>query len=437
MIDRESLYDYWVLNLPSTSPKPTADALIINGGYLMRNASIYGKSLNLKGDITQTTSLEIIAGAPANTTQLTFNGKKLKFTQDEWGIIKTEVEFTTPKIQLPNLASLEWYYKDTLPELQPQYSDNAWTSASHPYTNNTYRPLTTPTSLYSSDYGFHTGSLIYRGRFIANGNETKLSITAQGGSAFGFSTWLGSEFLGSYVGTPEYDWINATFTLPPGLVKGKEYIINVLIDMMGLDEDLGVEEMKTPRGIPDFELLGHPQSDIKWKLTGNLGGEQYLDKARGPLNEGALWAERQGYHQPNPPVQGWEKVQGGPMKGIGQAGVGFYVTSFELDFPHGYDIPLSFDFANSTASNYRAQIYVNGWQFGKYINNIGPQTGFPVPEGILNHHGTNWVAVSLWAMDWNGAKLDGLSLKTGTVAQWVYNVAMVDSPTWKKRTSAY
>ncbi len=46
-------------------------------------------------------------------------------------------------------------------------------------------------------------------------------------------------------------------------------------------------------------------------------------------------------------------------------------TSFDLDLPKGYDIPLSFNFGkvNTTSKgglNYRAQIYVNGYQYGKY-----------------------------------------------------------------------
>jgi hypothetical protein len=35
---------------------------------------------------------------------------------------------------------------------------------------------------------------------------------------------------------------------------------------------------------------------------------------------------------------------------------------------------------------------------GKRIANIGPQTAFPVHEGILNYHGQNTVVLSLWAL---------------------------------------
>ena len=45
------------------------------------------------------------------------------------------------------------------------------------------------------------------------------------------------------------------------------------------------------------------------------------------------------------------------------------------------------------------------------VNNIGPQTSFPVPEGILNYHGTNYIALSLWGFDAGGNKLSGLELQ--------------------------
>lgn len=141
--------------------------------------------------------------------------------------------------------------------------------------------------------------------------------------------------------------------------------------------------MKSPRGILNYDLIGRPQSSITWKLTGNLGGEQYFDKARGPLNEGGLYAERQGFTQPYPPNHNW--ASGNPETGISKAGVAFYQASFSLDLPRGYDIPLTFNFGNTTidgaVAEYRAQLWVNGYQFGKYVNGIGPQSSFPVPQG--------------------------------------------------------
>jgi beta-galactosidase len=217
-------------------------------------------------------------------------------------------------------------------------------------------------------------------------------------------------------------------------------VITVVIDNMGLDEDwtVGEEEMKNPRGILNYSLSGHSASAITWKLTGNLGGEDYQDTVRGPLNEGGLYAERQGFHQPQPPTQKW--ASSSPFTGLSKPGIQFYSTSFDLNVPKGWDVPLYFNFGNTTTPPvaYRAQLYVNGYQYGKYVNNIGPQTSFPVPEGILNYRGTNWLALSLWAQEEGGAKLSSFELvHTTPVLTSLGEIESVDQPKYQSRRGAY
>jgi hypothetical protein len=157
---------------------------------------------------------------------------------------------------------------------------------------------------------------------------------------------------------------------------------------------VGVNDMKQPRGILAYTLAGHSASDISWKITGNLHGEQYEDKVRGPLNEGGLWAERQGYHLPGAPISDWASSKG-PTEGVTSAGIAFYAAELKLDLPSGWDVPLSFTFTNASNPNgagnsapaFHVQLYVNGYQFGKYINNVGPQTSYPVPQGIFDYQG--------------------------------------------------
>ena len=125
------------------------------------------------------------------------------------------------------------------------------------------------------------------------------------------------------------------------------------------------QQMKNPRGILDYSISGHTLEDVTWKVTGNLGGEDYADRVRGPLNEGGMYAERQGYHLPGAPTDSWESNS--PLDGLDQPGIAFYAANFDLDMPRGWDIPLSFVFDNTTfQSAYRCQLFVNGWQFGKF-----------------------------------------------------------------------
>ena len=444
--DRNDAYNYWVLDLPGPAPiynytVPTASSVIVRAGYLLRTAALDGNVLAFTGDLNTTTIIEVI-GAPSNGTSLNFNGKLVRSAQNSYGVVTGTVTYTTPKFSLPILTSLAWKTIDSLPEIQSAYDDSAWRNADIPYSNNTVRNLTTPTSLYASDYGFNTGNLLFRGRFVATGAESTFYIESQGGTAYGVSVFLNDTFLGSWPGIDAASNSNQTLALP-NLDAGQSVVVTVLQDHMGLDEDgeVGSDGNKNPRGILNYALSGRNQSAITWKVTGNLGGEDYRDKTRGPLNEGGLFAERQGYHLPDPPSQKWET--GRPTDGIPTAGVAFYSVNFELDMPSGYDIPLAFNFSNSTVngsvvSNYRVQLYVNGYDYGKYVNNIGPQTLFPVPEGILNYHGNNTLGLSLWALDAGGAKVEDIQLVSTALIQTAYgSVDLSPMPPYRPRVDAY
>ncbi|KAI4124293.1 MAG: hypothetical protein LQ338_004868 [Usnochroma carphineum] len=373
ILDRNDAYNYWVIDLqvPRQQDNYTIakSSSIIRAGYLLRTASVRGNTLHLTGDLNQTTLIEVIGGAPQNCSSLIFNDQKVATTTSPHGVITGTLTFNMPNFSLPNLMGLEWKYINSLPEIEPNYSDSAWPNADLMTTRNP-RGLDTPTSLYGSDYGFNTGNLLFRGHFNATGRETELYIRTQGGAAYGVSVFLNSTFLGSWVGNGTGFEYNQSLALPI-LRDGQTTVITVFQDNMGLDENgkVGTDQMKNPRGILNYTLSGRDQSAVEWKITGNLGGEDYRDHARGPLNEGGLWAERQGYHLPNPPSTDWES--GKPTDRIEGPGVAFYTTSFNLNLPVGYDIPLSFVFTNSSTNAtgvlaYRSQLYVNGYQFGKY-----------------------------------------------------------------------
>lgn len=71
------------------------------------------------------------------------------------------------------------------------------------------------------------------------------------------------------------------------------------------------------------------------------------------------------------------------------------------------------------------------------VNNIGPQFSYPVPEGILNYNGSNYLALTLWSMAGEGAKLPGLSLEIEAALQSGYaKPAIVTGQTFYER-SAY
>ncbi|KAL4888053.1 putative beta-galactosidase E [Aspergillus ambiguus] len=446
---RNDAYQHWALEIPSSSPisnysSPSKDMVVVKGGYLIRSASIADNALVLTGDVNRTTSLEVISTPREHIQRIFFNGELLKASQSRLGKLRAVVSYKRPSISLPSLSQLEWRYLDSLPEILPNYDDNKWTALDRTSTNNT-RTLTTPTCLYADDYGYHGGSLIYRGHFIATGQETWLFLNTSGGVGFGYSVWLNKTFLGSWTGSGSDMTYAHNVSINQELVRDEAYVFTVLIDHMGQDEEApGTDAIKFPRGIMDYALSSHAATDVSWRMTGNLGGEQYRDLTRGPLNEGAMYAERQGYHLPSPPSSEWE-ISNPITVGIPGAGVGFYTTSFALDLPSGYDIPLAFRFNNSNpdstsqdGSDYRCQLFVNGYHFGKYVNSLGPQTSFPVPEGILNHDGINYVAVTLWALGSEGANIESLELvASDSILSGFRKPHPAPQPSWERRIGAY
>ncbi|EJD54068.1 beta-galactosidase [Auricularia subglabra TFB-10046 SS5] len=442
LVDRKNAYQFWVLH-PATKGKfarfSTANPVLVKGGYLMRTADVSGSTLALRGDLEEgTTALEIIAPAAESRT-ITLNGERLQLKKTAHGTVTATLRVRMPDVKLPDLSALIWKTADSLPEISPSYSDANWVTANHTTTTNPRKP-TTSVILYAGDYGFHTGNILWRAHFTAAGAETAFTVDVQGGAAFGYSVWLDSSFIGSWEGNDKSGSHQGTFPFPSTLAAGSKYIITILQDHMGYEENFvpASDNLKTPRGILSYSFVGSSSTTISsWKLTGNLGGESYADKARGPLNEGGLFSERQGWHLPGFDDSKW--ATGAATTGIAKPGVSFFRTTFNLNLPSGVDFPISLATTNtSTNPHFRAQFYVNGYQFGKYINAIGPQTKFALPQGILNHNGPNTLAVSLWSHDAGGAKLKSLSLeithKVQSSMEKVINQAM---PKWSRRHNAY
>ncbi|CAK7215511.1 hypothetical protein SBRCBS47491_002506 [Sporothrix bragantina] len=445
---RNDAYNYWVLELPAPAPisnysSPSKSSVIVKAGYLLRTASISGTTLHLTGDFNTTTSVQLVFDPMDKIDSLAVNGYPLrKHRSNKDGLVSGTVVYKAPLLDLPDFRRADWRTIDSLPEIQTGYDDSLWTVANHPNSTNNQVNVSTPTSLFASDYGYHQGSLLYRGHFTANGQESTLYLSISGGWGFGYAVYLNSTFLGSWLGNDADPTNNQTFRLPSlPLKSGVPYVITVLQDHMGQDEEgPGTDAVKFPMGVLNYSLAGHEATDVAWKLTGNLGGEAYIDKTRGPRNEGATYAERQGYHLPAPPTDGHAWKTSNPLtQGLTAPGLSFYSTTFDLNIPTGYDVPLGFAFANNTGEGaYRVQLFVNGYQFGKFIPYLGPQFVFPVPEGVLNYNGTNYLGLTLWALEANGARLGKLTLEPQMVISTALKrTARSPQPAWEVRPRAY
>ncbi|CAA7259499.1 unnamed protein product [Cyclocybe aegerita] len=441
ILERGEAYQFWVLHPPTSGPYAaynTENSIIIKGGYLLRSVNINGRTLAITGDLNNTANFEIIAPTAASN-RVTFNGAPLALSKTSYGTLTARRAATLPPVSIPDLSSLSWKAANSLPEIASTYSDDVWTVADLITTDNP-SGLATPVVLYSGEYGYHTGNILWRAHFTATGSETGFRARVIGGAAFAYSVWLDSTFIGSWEGNAPRNEFEGTFNFPATLVAGSNHIITLLQDHMGYEEDwvAASETFKAPRGLLSYSFIGSSTTTVTtWKVTGNLGGEDYIDKVRGALNEGGLFAERQGWHLPGFNDASWDS--GSPTAGISAPGVSFYRTKFNLNVPNGVDYPLALVTTNSTTNpHFRAQFYVNGYQFGKYINHIGPQKLFPVPQGVLNYKGENTLAVSLWATGSEGAKLDSLNLQlTARVESSMQPVVNIPTPAWAPRPGAY
>ena len=96
-------------------------------------------------------------------------------------------------------------------------------------------------------------------------------------------------------------------------------------------------------------------------------------------------------------------------------GVAWYRTTFRLRIPQGTDVPVGLTISDDPAKAYRAQIFLNGWNVGQYVNGVGPQSTFVLPGGILDPRSENTLAIAVITNGTTSGGLGSVSL-TGLAA---------------------
>jgi len=440
--DAETFKNYWQIGSNET--------VLVGGPYLVRNASLSGSELALRGDLNASVMLTVVA--PPTVRTITWNGQRVEANAKASSAVTARGGFagqlalstSASGVHVPALSN--WKFADSLPEIQANFSDAAWTIANHTTTNIPDKPLFGDGRvLYGCDYGFCENVVLWRGHFNATGNEKSANLTINGGEAFAASVWLNDVFLNTSFGNStnnlnSIDETNQVFTFPSGALRsGQDNVITVVQDNMGHDESgSSTNAVKSARGIRGFSLS--TGSFGEWKVQGKVGGyTNFPDKVRGVLNEGGLFGERQGWHLPGFDTSKWASHSLSSGLPNGAAGVGFFVTTFDLNIPANTDVPISFVFdggSTATTQPYRALLFVNGWMMGKRVGNLGPQTKFPVHQGILNYKGTNTVAVALWAMEPNANVSPSLSLSVDGFLDGGVGPISLNNPTWAPRPEA-
>ncbi|KAL9713437.1 hypothetical protein Ac2012v2_003047 [Leucoagaricus gongylophorus] len=204
----------------------TNTTVLVGGPYVLRNASISGNTLSLFGDLNGTTTIEFIA--PINVTALKWNGIVHDLITTPHGSLSARVNGAGQSPALPTLQN--WRVMGSLPEIDPEFDDSDFVTADQITTNYTnLPPLFGERILYSQQYGFYGGNLIFRGHFTASGEETSIVTAVQFGFAGGYSAWLNGQFLGSAQGSSSVSLINNTWTIPNGSLRIEQDNVFVIV----------------------------------------------------------------------------------------------------------------------------------------------------------------------------------------------------------------
>jgi beta-galactosidase len=411
--DRAEASRFWQLDSP-------AGTVLVRGTHLVRTAAMEQGMLALTGDASSLGDIEVFAAGD----NVKWNGARLAVHRTASGSVAGTVPVAAP-VSLPALAN--WRMHAEAPEAAADFDDSAWQVADHTASASITRPGTLPV-LFADDYGFHIGNTWYRGHFSVNKDEPApagVSLEAiSGGNAGAFSVWLNGSFLGSVQGKA----LKRDVAFPEALLRrGGDNVLSVLTVNMGHDEEWSYKNTsRTARGLVGASLTGEHPAAITWRVQGKRGGEQLVDPVRGVFNDGGLYGERAGWFLPGYPDGDWKPVA--LPANVPGAGVTWYRSGFRLALPENQDTSVGLEIGDQPSRHYRALIFVNGWMMGQYINDLGPQHSFPVPNGILNPRGENTVAIAVWNTENSGGGLGSVSLVNYGSAASPLRVGAVASP---------
>jgi hypothetical protein len=90
------------------------------------------------------------------------------------------------------------------------------------------------------------------------------------------------------------------------------------------------------------------------------------------MNEGGLYGERLGWHLPGFDTSSWEDASP-TTDGVQGAAIRWFTTTFSLSIDSDLDVPVGIEVGAPKGTIARMLLFVNGYQYGKYVPHIGPQ----------------------------------------------------------------
>ncbi|HET7799024.1 MAG TPA: beta-galactosidase [Humibacillus xanthopallidus] len=419
-----------------------AGPVLERGPELVRTAAVNGSTLTLTGDTKDASDLEV--WGPSQVHTVIWNGTPVAAASVSSASLATTTQLPGAlPVTLPALT--DWRTAPGSPESQPGFDDSDWVAADHTATNSTTKPPTGAPVLTADDYGFHQGDAWYRGRYTGGATAATVNLRYGGGGAGVLQAWLDGTYLGqdvlpSGVASPATTG-TASFTIPVELRSGGDHVLSVMVRNDGHNQDGGVNDAhKEGRGLISATFAASTAATVPvsptWRIQGNIGGEDLVDPARGVVNAGGQYGERHGWTLPGYDASAWPTAS--VPATAPSPGTTWYRSTFALDLPTQDDASLGITIGDPSVPRsggaYRALVFVNGWNVGQYVADVGPQHTFVVPNGILDSHGNNTLALAVTS---NGGAADGLEkvvlTDLGTVRGGV-PVALNAAPDWSAAT---
>ncbi|MCI7552290.1 MAG: beta-galactosidase [Actinomycetaceae bacterium] len=405
--------------LISTGDASSTNRVAVEGVDFARTLIFDGETVHVTGNIDEKSQAPRIL-LPSGKANATWNASEPGLPGED-GFVEFEPR-PLPTVRVPYLA---WKAAEETPEAEVDYDDSQWKVITDTVSANPAKQGPAPGSaggvvLDSNHHGFYEGSVWYRATFTANADNAQISLKATGAGnqyaprsmdpAF-FQVWANGRYLGAKVanGTQQ------NFTLD-GIRAGSEVKLAVLVNNLGQNLDWNDNGFsKDNRGLYSAML---PARDgvVEWRIQGATSipsvesasersasvATGVVDPIRGLYNAGGLYGERSGWYLPEYDDSQWVEYDG-DMHNT-DPGVTWYRANFTLDTPANSDVAYRVEVISSRFNerdrskrrdHSQATIYVNGWNTGIYIGDVGPQKSFTIPRAFLNMNGANNIAVAV------------------------------------------
>ncbi|MEV5434317.1 beta-galactosidase [Streptomyces sp. NPDC052701] len=374
--------------------------LLVYGPALLRDVALRGSTAHLTGDTVAETGLEV--WGPPGLTDVTWNGRPVRTRVSATGSLMAQR--LLPGVSAPVPPALGgWRRRTENPESEPGFDDSGWTVAGRTASPGTASSAAAPVPggqpvLSADGYGFHHGDVWYRGEFTDARGVTSVSLSYGTGPQGLLMAWLDGHPLGTHrTPVPDGDTAErgtrtatAAFAVPRRLRGPGRHVLSVLVRPTRDDRDGRDDQDQQARGLASVRFAG-ASPDVTWRLCGAAGP----DPVRGPVNNGGLYGEREGWHLPGHDDAGWQPVEF--PRADRRQGVTWYRTAFRLDVDPGVDASFGLVLDDDPDRAYRVQVFLNGWNMGQYVNDAGPRHPFVLPNGILRTRGENTLALAVLA----------------------------------------